>query len=247
MGTHYCHLKLDERRKLAKWLEAKMPISEIADRLGRDPSTIYRDIKRNRYTVECPHWSGPPFGMELSRFQEGDEMASKREKPEDIVLKLRQVEVLQGQGKSVQEAVRQIGVTVQTYYRWRKEYGGMSRDQLKRLKELETENTRLRRAVSDLTLDKMILAEVARETSKPFPPQAVHRPCAANPQRIRAQGLPHIRSAPLYAAQGALWSTGRSPADRGHHRVGRRVWPLWISHDHWAAEQQRLACKSQAR
>jgi putative transposase len=53
-------------------------------------------------------------------------------------------------------------VTVQTYYRWRKEYGGMSRDQLKRLKELETENTRLRRAVSDLTLDKMILAEAAR-------------------------------------------------------------------------------------
>jgi putative transposase len=89
-------------------------------------------------------------------------MAGKQEKPEDIVLKLRQVEVLQGQGKSVQEAVRQIGVTVQTYYQWRKEYGGMSRDQLKRLKELETENTRLRRAVSDLTLDKMILAEAAR-------------------------------------------------------------------------------------
>lgn len=89
-------------------------------------------------------------------------MVGKREKPEDIVLKLRQVEVLQGQGKSVQEAVRQIGVTVQTYYRWRKEYGGMSRDQLKRLKELEAENTRLRRAVSDLTLDKMILAEAAR-------------------------------------------------------------------------------------
>lgn len=89
-------------------------------------------------------------------------MAGKREKPEDIVLKLRQVEVLQGQGKSVQEAVRQIGVTVQTYYRWRKEYGGMNRDQLKRLKELETENQRLRRAVSDLTLDKMILSEAAR-------------------------------------------------------------------------------------
>lgn len=89
-------------------------------------------------------------------------MAGKREKPEDIVLKLRQVEVLQGQGRSVSEAVRQIGVTVQTYYRWRKEYGGMSRDQLKRLKELEAENTRLRRAVSDLTLDKMILGEAAR-------------------------------------------------------------------------------------
>ena len=89
-------------------------------------------------------------------------MAGKREKPEDIVLKLRQVEVLHGQGRAVSEAVRQVGVTVQTYYRWRKEYGGMSRDQLKRLKELETENQRLRRAVSDLTLDKMILAEAAR-------------------------------------------------------------------------------------
>ena len=89
-------------------------------------------------------------------------MAGKREKPEDKVLKPRQVEVLQGQGKSVQEAVRQIGVTVQTYYRWRKEYGGMNRDQLKRLKELETENERMRRAVSDLTLDQLILTEAAR-------------------------------------------------------------------------------------
>ena len=89
-------------------------------------------------------------------------MAGKPERPEDIVLKLRQVEVLQGQGKSVQDAVRQIGVTVQTCYRWRKEYGGMNRDQLKRLKELEVENQRLRRAVSDLTLDKLILTEAAR-------------------------------------------------------------------------------------
>ncbi|MCQ0093974.1 IS3 family transposase [Roseovarius sp. M141] len=88
-------------------------------------------------------------------------MAGKRDKPEEIVLKLRQVEVLQGQGSSIADAVRQIGVTQQTYYRWRKEYGGMSRDQLKRLKELEVENTRLRRAVSDLTLDKMILTEAA--------------------------------------------------------------------------------------
>ncbi|SDX69807.1 transposase, partial [Roseicitreum antarcticum] len=86
-------------------------------------------------------------------------MAGKRDNPEEIVLKLRQVEVLQGQGRSIADAVRQIGVTQPTYYRWRKEYGGMSRDQLKRLKELETENTRLRRAVSDLTLDKVILTE----------------------------------------------------------------------------------------
>ena len=65
-------------------------------------------------------------------------MGGKREKPEDIVLKLRQVEVLQVQGKPLVDAVRQIVVTVQTYYRWRKEYGGMSRDQLKRLKLLES-------------------------------------------------------------------------------------------------------------
>ena len=89
-------------------------------------------------------------------------MVGKRDKPEEIVAKLRQVEVLQGQGMSVAEAVRQIGVTQQTYYRWRRLYGGMGREQLKRLKELEKENQRLRRAVSDLTLDKLILTEAAR-------------------------------------------------------------------------------------
>ena len=89
-------------------------------------------------------------------------MTEKREKPEEIVLKLRQVEVLQGQGITIAEAMRQIGVTQQTFYRWRTLYGGMGRSQLKRLMELEKENQRLRRAVSDLTLDKLILTEAAR-------------------------------------------------------------------------------------
>ncbi len=89
-------------------------------------------------------------------------MARKRFKPEEIVAKLRQVEVLQSQGMAVVDAIRQIGVTEVTYYRWRKEYGGMRTEQLKRLKVLEKENTRLRRAVSDLTLDKMILTEATR-------------------------------------------------------------------------------------
>ncbi|MEL6793756.1 MAG: transposase, partial [Pseudomonadota bacterium] len=80
-------------------------------------------------------------------------MAGKRPAPEEIISKLRQVEVLQGQGMSIADAVRQIGVTQNTYYRWRKLYGGMGREQLKRLKELEKENQRLRRTVSDLTLD----------------------------------------------------------------------------------------------
>jgi len=89
-------------------------------------------------------------------------MPRKRPTPEEIVAKLRQVDVLVSQGKSVADAVRSIGTTEVTYYRWRKEYGGLRTAQVKRLKELETENARLRKAVSDLTLDKMILAEAAR-------------------------------------------------------------------------------------
>jgi transposase-like protein len=89
-------------------------------------------------------------------------MARKRHKAEEIVAKLRQVDVLVSQGQSVADAVRQIGVTEETYYRWRQEFGGLKSDQVKRLKDLETENARLRRAVSDLTLDKLILQEAAR-------------------------------------------------------------------------------------
>ncbi len=89
-------------------------------------------------------------------------MARKRHTAEEIVAKLRQVDVLMAQGRPVAEAVRSIGVTEVTYYRWRNEYGGLKGDQVKRLKELETENSRLRRAVSDLTLDKLILAEAAK-------------------------------------------------------------------------------------
>jgi transposase-like protein len=89
-------------------------------------------------------------------------MARKRHKPEEIVAKLRQVDVLTAQGQSIAEAVRTIAVTETTYFRWRAEYGGMKSDQVKRLKELEVENTRLRRAISDLTLDKLILTEAAR-------------------------------------------------------------------------------------
>ena len=89
-------------------------------------------------------------------------MANKRPKPEEIVTKLRQVEVLMGQGLSRLDAIRQIGVVGETYYRWRRQYGGMSVDQLKELKRLQKENEQLRRAVSDLTLDKLILKEAAR-------------------------------------------------------------------------------------
>jgi len=89
-------------------------------------------------------------------------MPRKSYKPEEIVAKLRQVDVLISQGQSAADAIRQIGVTEVTYYRWRREFGGLKGDQVRRLKELEQENARLRRAVSDLTLDKLILTEAAK-------------------------------------------------------------------------------------
>ena len=89
-------------------------------------------------------------------------MGTKRHKPEDVVAKLRQVDVLVGQGQSVGDAIRSIGVTEVTYYRWRKEYGGLKSDQVRRMKEMEVENQRLRKAVADLTLDKLILQEASR-------------------------------------------------------------------------------------
>jgi putative transposase len=88
-------------------------------------------------------------------------MAGKRSTPEQIMAKLRQVEVLTAQGKPVAEAVRTIGVTEPTYYRWRSEYGGLKLDQVKRMKQLEAENARLRKAVADLALEKVILKEAA--------------------------------------------------------------------------------------
>ena len=89
-------------------------------------------------------------------------MRIKRHKPEDIVQELRQVEVLVGQGKARLDAIRDVGITEQTFHRWRKQYGGMGIEQLKELKRLQEENERLRRAVSDLTLDKQILAEATK-------------------------------------------------------------------------------------
>jgi len=88
-------------------------------------------------------------------------MAKKSHSPEQIINKLREAEILLNQGANVGEASRKIGVTEQTYYRWRKEYGGMRIEQAKRLKVLEKENTRLKKLVADISLDNAILKEVA--------------------------------------------------------------------------------------
>ena len=89
-------------------------------------------------------------------------MPKKTYRPEEIIIKLREAEVRLSQGVTVAEVIRTLGVSEVTYYRWRKEYGGMQVEQARRLKELEKENARLRKAVSDLTLDKLILQEAAK-------------------------------------------------------------------------------------
>src|SRR5215208_7578674 len=137
-------------------------------------------------------------------------MRKKRHTPEEIVAKLRQVDVLISQGQTVAEAIRAIGVTEVTYDRWRREYGGLKSDQVKRMKELETENQRLRKAIADLTLDKLILQEAARGNL--LPPRASARLGRAHPIRaepLRAPRLPGARAAPLDTTQSAAGPRGR--------------------------------------
>jgi len=97
----------------------------------------------------------------LDRIKEDKVMPRKRFSAEQIVNKLREAEVLIAQGRSIAQACKQIGVTDQTYYRWRREYGGLKTDQAKRLKELVRENARLKQLVAELSLDKAMLQEVA--------------------------------------------------------------------------------------
>ena len=131
-------------------------------------------------------------------------MPRKHHKPEEIVAKLRQVDVLASQGQTMADAIRQIGVSEVTYYRWRQEYGGLKIDQVKRLKELETENTRLRKAVSDLTLDKLILKEAARgNLLSPARRRACIEHVRTSPACLRASCLCGARAASLDTAQAA--------------------------------------------
>ena len=103
-------------------------------------------------------------------------MANKRHKSEEIVTKLRQVEVLIGQGMARVDAIREVRITEQVFYRYRKQYGGMGTAQLKELKRLQKENERRQRAVSDLTLDKLILTEAARENRRREGTQDIEHP-----------------------------------------------------------------------
>src|SRR5258708_29516914 len=166
-------------------------------------------------------------------------MPRKSYKPEEIVAKLRQVEVLTSQGQSVAEAIRSIGVSEVTYYRWRQEFVGLKSDQVKRLRELETENSRLGRAVSDLTLDKLILQEAAGETTKPRASPRLHRACSTRAVGFRASCLYGARTASLDAARGGVTTMPfarmpRSAAELPPRRCLRQ-------HSPWPAAQSQPA------
>jgi putative transposase len=144
--------------------------------------------------------------------------------------------VLVSRGRSVAEAVRSIGVTRFAHYRWREEFGGLETDQVTRLKELEKENERLRKAVSDLTLGKLILREAASgtegprsEASEPRPPPRPRRSCPAGGLRLGARRLPGARPESLDPAQGAARTGRRGRADRGHRRARQPVRALRLS------------------
>lgn len=138
-------------------------------------------------------------------------MARKRYTPEQIIGMLREAEVRLSQGEKVGAICRSLGVSEQSYYRWRREYGGLKVSQARRLKDLEKENQRLRKAVSDLTLDALILKEVVEGSRKtaigqctePFTASAGHRSCAGGVGCIRAPCLPGRPPAPLDPAQTA--------------------------------------------
>ncbi len=173
-------------------------------------------------------------------------MPRKRHTAEEIVTKLRQVDVLTSQGRPVAEAVRTIGVTEVTYYRWRSEYGGLKGDQVKRLKTLESENKQLRRAVSDLTLEKLISKRLPRETGKPRASPRLHRACSPGTGRIRASRLRGARPASIDAAQGPEWTRRRGAAQRRHRRACSAVRTLRLPQGCRATAPSRLARQRQA-
>ena len=144
-------------------------------------------------------------------------MPQRKHKPEEIVAKLRQVDVLLSQGRPVAEAIRAISVTPFTYYRWRREFGGLKSDQVKRLKDLEKENERLRKAVSDLTLEKLILREAAsgrRTASAKLLSDCVSRQAFRHGFPSRRIALRMVRSLRMAATRAALAGRPRALSRR---------------------------------
>ena len=193
-------------------------------------------------------------------------MPRKRYSTEQIVMKLRQAEVELGRGLRTPQVCKKLGISEQTYSRWRKEYGGLRCDQAKRLKALEHENTRLKRLVADQALDNAILKErgcLGKLLSPPRRRQAVHHVCArlgvsdARPGaagraprvraagRVGAAGMSRPRARAVDASTSTAGARRRTAAGGADHRVGDGVWAVRVSADHRAAPLGRLDSESQ--
>ena len=139
-------------------------------------------------------------------------MKRSRHTPEQVIRKLREAEVMLGEGRTIAEAAKELGISEQTFHRWRNQYGGMKADDVKRLKELEAENARLKRIVADQVLENQALREVNREIGEPAAP-TTGGPDAPGPSRVvGAAGVPVCRSAAVDAAAWADRRGGRRGA-----------------------------------
>jgi putative transposase len=139
----------------------------------------------------------------------------KHPRSEEIAAKLRQADALISQGESVADAIRALGVSSVTYYRWRREFGGLKSDRVRPTKDLETENTQLRKGIADLTLHNLIRQEASQETAEPRAPTRLRRADHADDDRVRAPRLSGARSASLDTAQGTAGARRRTAQSLG--------------------------------
>src|SRR5689334_13772733 len=153
-------------------------------------------------------------------------MARKGKSTEEIIGFLREAEVRIAQGETAGKICRGAGISEQTYYKWRREYGGLKIDQAKRLKELERENDRLKKAVSELTLDKLILKEALSENTEPFPQASVRRSRALAAAGIGASCVCGCRPIASDATPPTESARRRSVADGSDRTAGLAIWPL---------------------
>ena len=164
-------------------------------------------------------------------------MSKKGYSPEQIINKLREAEVLISQGNAVAVVTKQIGVTEQTYYRWRKEYGGMRIEQARRLKELEQENSRLKKWWPTCPWIMPFSKKPHGETFKPVQEKENGRPCVSAFGSLGKTGLQGLGPGPENPTSRYLTTSGRKAINRGRHLSGHQIWALWLPSDYSAVKQ----------
>ena len=169
-------------------------------------------------------------------------MKKKGFSAEQVIGKLREAEVLLSQGSTVGEVSRKLGVTEQTYYRWRREYGGMRVEQARRLKELEKENGRLKRLVADLTLDNAILKETTQGNFWARCGGGRRRlGFVRKPSDLPTAGMQGVRAGSIDSAAGERGFRGRREGGGSNNRLGNSIWSVWVSEDYGSAQGRGVA------